>query len=308
MVDNALVYLGPPPRSVPRGLRWALLANLSTMWGVVLLGLGALVTLGVMLGGDPVADYRLDRDALETSGVLTAVERVLSGKRDSVYRYDYEFETSGGARGTGASYASQYRKPPQPVVVEVSRTDSRISRARDTRLTVYPQGLQIAATAVLGLLVILGGGLIFGGLRRGTREIRLLRSGELARATVTGCRIATDRAGRALPLDQFRARWQGELARVAAQSTARPVRLLIGCFLAPFVLVWFAGIAGLLFGLGMALFVEGSSTINDRVASRWETIPLLLLVLVVWVAAGVGTFLFVRRMIAARTRRKSSGW
>jgi hypothetical protein len=289
--------LARPPRAVPFRLRCQLLAGGATVWGSIVFGFASVLVVALVSGMDPLGSLRLALRRQEAPG------RVL-GERDTHYeeddsavrRHDYEFRLPDGTLLRGHSYSDghQYLNVPTApggpdpqrwsrVTVEYDPGHPTTSRIKGTRthavshwfavMLIFPAGALLAAAA---------------GVASGWSRIRLLRHGQLAEATVTGCTPPTNAESPSpdVPVAECR-RLLAEQARRAARS--------------PFVLLWngvnsawclvvlvmtVGGAAFTIFGIVRVGLGDESFFINGQPARGAEGVAWMAGFLVIWVFAG----------------------
>lgn len=302
-----------PPRKVPAGLWCALVANYTMMWGAVLFGVGSLLLAPFLFVGHPAGNWRLDRERQETLGRLESLQR--TGSKGDVYRYVYSFRTPDGAQIRGASYAEGPVPPGPEVIVEYSPKEPGLNRLKGTRTTEYPRGVEFIWFALVLVPLAPGGFLLLRGLARGRRQIRLLRQADLAEATVIACRFTFDRSSPALPVAEFRERWQEQWTRIVVGKSMGLVSGLIGCIMLPIILATILGSVAALFSLIMVIFFDWPASINGRlVTDKTESVPYLLKFFAAWTFGGVAGIFLIRflslsikgRMVTRRLREMAA--
>jgi hypothetical protein len=214
--------LPPPPRLVPLALWCHLLAAPWTLGGAGLFAFGMVFAIIFAGATDPVGLWRLSRRRHQAPGWLEAVTPTSfhegGGDGDSgtpIYRCDYSFALPDGTPMRGRSYTlgQQFQLPPPApggpapwlrVVVEFDPEHPGTNRIQGTRTSPYtPGALFVLVFPAAGL------GATLGGLVAGRRRGRLLRDGEFAQATVTGCAFGAGEDSTYLPVPEFRNRLAG---------------------------------------------------------------------------------------------------
>jgi hypothetical protein len=296
----------PPPRPVPIRLRCQLLAGGATVWGSVLFGFASVLTVGLVAGMDPLGSLRLALHQQEAPGRVLAERDTNYEENDStVRRHDYAFRLPDGTMLRGHSYSAGHR------YVDVPTVPGDPDPQRWSRVTVeydpgHPQANRIKGTQThsvshwVGCMLIFPAGallVVVIGLIGGWCRIRLLRDGELARATVTGCTRPTNAES---PPDVPVA----ECRRLLAERAERASR-------SPFVFLWnavnalwrlavalmvFGGVVFLLFGMVKVGLGDESFDVNGEPARGVDGVVRLGIFLVVWVFVG-GTMFFGGRLL-----------
>lgn len=180
-----LLDLAPPPREVPRALRWRLLLNGGVLFGSVFFGGGMIFTVALAPKTGLWSTLQLYAGHQEAPGRVDKVRKTgLSENQTTVYRYDYSFNLPEGVRlGTSYSPGKRFDPGPPAVTIEYLPGNPDVSRIQGTRTGLCPPFvLFVLIFPTIGLAVTLGGLLV------GWGRIRLLSHGELARATITSCR------------------------------------------------------------------------------------------------------------------------
>src|SRR5262245_26271093 len=231
---GALAVSSPaPPRAVPIRLRCQLLAGGATVWGSVVFGFAAVLASGLVSGMDPLGSLRLALHRQNAPGrVLSERDTNYEENDSTVRRHEYEFRLPDGTMLRGHSYSAGHRYvdvptapgDPDPqrwsrVTVEYDPGHPETNRIKGTRTHGVSHWVGCMLVFPAGALLVVAVGLVGGWCR-----IRLLRHGELARATVTGCKPPTNAEA---PLDVPVA----ECRRLMALQAGRAAR-------SPFVLLW----------------------------------------------------------------------
>jgi hypothetical protein len=190
----------PPPRAVPIRLRCQLLTGGATVWGCIIFGFAAVLAFGLVSGIDPLGSLRLALRRQEAPGrVLSERDTNYEEDDSTVRRHDYVFSLPNGTLLRGHSYSHGHR------YVDVPTAGGDPDSQRWSRVTVeydpgHPETNRIKGTQThiishwVGCMLIFPAGALLAvviGLIGGWSRIRLLRHGELAWATVTGCASPT---------------------------------------------------------------------------------------------------------------------
>jgi hypothetical protein len=286
----------PPPRAVPIRLRCQLLASGATVWGSVLFGFTSVLAFGLVSGMDPLGSLRLALHRQEAPGRVLAERDTNYEENDStVRRHDYEFRLPDGTMLRGHSYSDGHR------YVDVPTAPGESDPQRWSRVTIeydpgHPETNRIKGTQThsvshwVGCMLIFPAGALLVaalGLIGGWCRIRLLRDGELAQATVTGCTPPTNEES---PPDVPVA----ECRRLLAEQAERASR-------SPFVLLWngvnsawclavllmvAGGVVFMLFAMVKAGQGADSFYVNGEPARGMDGVVRIGIFLVVWVFAG----------------------
>jgi Protein of unknown function (DUF3592) len=305
--EGALAVSSPaPPRAVPIRLRCQLLAGGATVWGSVIFGFASVLAVGLVSGMDPLGSLRLALHRQEAPGrVLSERDTNYEENDSTVRRHDYEFRLPDGTLLQGHSYSGGHR------YVDVPTVPGDPDPQRGSRVTIeydpgHPETNRIKGTQthsvshwVACMLIFPAGALLVAaiGLIGGWCRIRLLRDGELARATVTGCTFPTNAES---PPDVPVA----ECRRLLAEQAERASR-------SPFVLLWngvnsawclavllmvVGGVVFLLFGMVKVGLGADSFSVNGEPARGIDGVVRMGIGLVVWVFAGGVMFFGGRRL------------
>jgi hypothetical protein len=268
--------LQPPPRDVALGLRCRLLGGPGVLIasGVFAFGMAFVLILGA--GAAPVSTWLLDLRHREAPGWLEAVEptRYSEGGGDDddgrpIFRYEYTFETPGGARLRGRSYATDLavslpkgrldpaRRP--DLVIEYDPGRPASNRIRGARTSPYgPAGLFVLIVPAVALLAAAGG------VQRGRRKLRLLRGGTPALATMTAC-LWTGEDCRETPVAEYKRR----MAAIRFPGMGAVVAFARG-----FRLFWLLGVATILL-FGLVVIVGGLIFLCFALTKSTEALPML---------------------------------
>jgi hypothetical protein len=291
---------------VPLRLRCQLLAGGATVWGSVIFGFASVLAFGLVPGMDPLGSLRLALHRQEAPGrVLSERDTNYEENDSTVRRHDYEFRLPDGTLLGGHSYSDGHR------YVDVPTVPGDPDPQRWSRVTVeydpgHPETNRIKGThthsvshSVGCMLIFPAGALLVAaiGLIGGWCRIRLLRDGELARATVTGCTPPTNvESPPDVPVAECR--------RLLAEQAERASR-------SPFVLLWnginsawclavllmaAGGVAFLLFGMVKVGLGAESFYVNGQPARGIDGVVRIGIALVVWVFAGGVLFFGGRRL------------
>jgi hypothetical protein len=304
----------PPPRAVPIRLRCQLLASGATIWGSVIFGLASVLAFGLVSGMDPLGSLRLALHRQEAPGrVLSERSTNYEENGSTVRRHDYEFRLPDGTMLRGHSYSDGHRYVDVPTVPG-DRDPQRWSRVTIEYDPGHPETNRIKGTqthsvshwACFTLIFPAGALLVVAiGLIGGWYHIRLLRDGELAWATVTGCTPPTNvESPPDVPVVECR--------RLLAEQAERASR-------SPFVLLWngvnsawclvvalmvAGGVGFMLFGMVKVVLGAESFYINGEPASGIDGVLRIGIFLVVWVLGG-GVMFFGGRSLRVPRRDAS---
>jgi hypothetical protein len=301
--EEALRRLDSPPRVVSDGLRAALLANPRTLAGAAVFALGIAVGLAALIAAHLPGQVLLARDRREAPGALVRAED-LSFKPNNrpVFRCWYTFKTPDGVEHLGSCFddSGRYRDQKQrgpfapgaaPTVrVEYAAGHPEVSRIVGGRLGT----LDRVFVSLLTLPVVIGLGVALSGFRRGLRQIRLLKSGEPARAALVSCNDGS----RVVPFAEYRDSLR-EVPGSGPNPAPTPAPNLspgfvpgsLGCFLQ----AWTCGAAAItLFGLVLIAVMlvmtlrpgAGPFRLNGRPATRAEMLLIYGVFLAYWLALG----------------------
>jgi hypothetical protein len=177
--------LFPPPRAVPRALRWYLVMA-GAVSGAALVFVSSLLWLPLLMHLGWLDDQRVDAEPVTAPGQLIALDStpVFGGRRPiTCYRYRYRFTLPDGREVHGVSYdyrrlGTENRRPGAAVLVQYSASQPESNRLEQTQagLFAFWPTVRLPALAV-GLF---GFWLVIRGARTARRSIRLLSHGEVA--------------------------------------------------------------------------------------------------------------------------------
>jgi hypothetical protein len=290
----------PPPRAVPFRLRCQLLAGGATVWGSVSFGFASVLAFGLVSGMDPLGSLRLALHRQEAPGRVLSERDTNYAENDStVRRHDYEFHLPDGTLLRGHSYSAGHRYMDVPTVpgdpdpqrwsrvtIEYDPGHPETNRIKGTQTHSVSHWVACMLIFPAGALFVAASGLIGGWCR-----IRLLRDGELARATITGCTPPTNAES---PPDVP----VGECRRLLAEQAERASRSL-------FVLLWngvnslwclavllmvTGGVVFMLFGMVKVGLGDESFYVNGVPALGIDGVVRIVVFLVVWVFIGGALF------------------
>jgi hypothetical protein len=287
-----------PPRVVPFLLCCHLLANGPAVWGSIVFGLSSILAVGLVCGMDPLGAWRLAWNRQEAPGVVVSERDTNYEENDSMMRrHDYTFRLPDGTELHGHSYSNGHRYvnvPTTPgdrdplrwsrVTIEYDPDHPATNRIKGTRTnSVAHWAAFVFIFPIVALVVALFG------FFAGWSQIRLLRDGELARATLTGGMRPTDSDSTStedLPIAECRRLVAEQVER--AEKSAR----------SPFVFVWnginslwcgavaLMAVGGILFTVcGIVhVYLGGESIfVNGQPARGTQGILAIVGFLVVWV-------------------------
>jgi hypothetical protein len=218
--DGDRERLAAAPRRVPPGVLLDLLSR-AVLAPCIGLNLAGFFCLPSVLNLKPLSAWRLSQRREQAQGTLTGCGRETNLVFTSQY-YQYSFRLPDGAWQTGVSYGDPTPEmekahvfergiPPSfRVPVEYHPEYPRASRIRGTR-TGDVSGLALLLLVFPGVVL----GILAGQVREAFRKARLLRRGELARATVTACWYygpGDDREGERVTPEEYRSRWRADHA------------------------------------------------------------------------------------------------
>jgi hypothetical protein len=307
----AVSSLTLPPRAVPLRLRCQLLANAGTVWGSIGFGFASVFAFGLVSGLDPVGSVRLALHRQEAPGRVLA-ERDTNYEEDdwTIRRHDYEFRLPDETLVHGHSYSSGHQ------YLHVPTAPGDLDPARWSRVTIeydpgHPQTNRIKGTQThsvshwVAIILILPVGallVVVIGLIGGWSNIRLLRYGELAQATVTGCTPPTNAES---PPDVPVAECRRLLKEQAERAARSPFALLwnginaLWCL--SVLLMMVGGVAFMIFGIVQVCLGHEGFYVNDRPARGLDGIVSIGIFLVVWLFIG-GVMLALGRRLRIPVR------
>jgi hypothetical protein len=302
----AVLRLAPPPRPVPIRLHCQLLAGGATVWGSVILGFASVLAFGLVSGMDPLGSLRLALHSQEALGQVLSERDTNYEENDStVRRHDYEFRLPDGTMLREHSYSNGH------YYVDVPTVPGDPDPQRCSRVTIeydpgHPETNRIKGTQthsvshwVACMLIFPAGALLVAaiGLVSGWCRVRLLRDGELAQATATGCTPPTNaESAPDVPVAECR--------RLLAEKAERASR-------SPFVLLWngvnsawclavllmvVGGVVFILFAMVKVSLGADSFYVNGEPARGIEGVVRIGICLVVWVFTGGVMFFGGRRL------------
>jgi hypothetical protein len=207
--------LNPPPRDIASALRLQVLFNPLVLGASGFFAFAMLFATIFTPAGDPLGTWRLSQECREAPGQLLGAEKSMfseGGDEGSegtpIYRCDYTFTLPDGRVLQGHSFSlgvlfpqpanAPPRQGPRPVVVEYHPDHPETNRIKNTRTSPYPPVVLIVLVfPVIAALVV------FAGFRMGSRRLRLLRHGELAKGVILTCQTGGE-DNVAVPIAQFK--------------------------------------------------------------------------------------------------------
>lgn len=193
VVQTREINLAPPPRLVPASVAAnALFGGFNSSLGFGLASAGVVVACAATLFGDVVGWYQFAGPLDHAEARVTAINKTMFSEGGSdhadgtpVYSYDYAYTDARGTQREGRSYSTgkgwRY-KAGHLVTIEFPSADPSLSRIVGMRHRPFGQFALIFLAAGI-VVVAVGAGFAFAGLRDGGRAIALLRQGQLAHAT-----------------------------------------------------------------------------------------------------------------------------
>jgi hypothetical protein len=183
--------LTSPPRDVPWSLALVeVFGEFMTQFGLLFLGFG-LIFVQIFVPHSDLAGWHEYSGSLETAqarvGNCVSTHFNVGGSKSRrgtpVIANPFTFTTPSGAPAAGASYGTGDCRAGQSVLVEWPA--GRPERARIRGMSFKPLPPTIAFTLIFPLI---GALFLLGGVRVGLKDVRLLREGKLASATVAAKR------------------------------------------------------------------------------------------------------------------------
>jgi hypothetical protein len=281
---------------VPFRLRCQLLGGNATLWGSIIFGFTSVLAVALASGMDPVGSLLLAWSRQEAPGQVLS-ERDTNYEEDdcTVRRHDYEFRLPDGRLLRGHCYSDGHKYlnvpvaagAPDPqrwarVTVEYFPVHPATSRIKGMRTHAVSHWVAFTLLFPFGALLA-----VLVGLVGGWCHIRLLRQGELAEATVTGCkRPSNEDAPPDVPLAECRRLLAEQAVRAAGSAFAFLWNLVISAWCLAVLVMIVGGVVFVVFGMVKVALGDESFSVNGQTARGPEGVLSLAGFLAAWLCIG----------------------